>query len=152
MHDIFFCTQFASIFGIGAVELMGFGIPVAGMILGGVMGITAMYFRHQQSRLWHETARIALEKGQPLPDFPDEKRIGRSKSPDRLNSHDLRAGLILLGVGAGIYVFFVTVGAEEARFIGAIPGFIGVALLLHALLTALLPKNRPAPDDRPPQS
>ena len=152
MHYTLFPFPLASMFGFGAVELMGFGIPIAGMILGGIMGITAMYFKHQQNRLRHEMVRLALEKGQPIPDFPGEKEHRRIKSRDNLSRHDLRGGLILIGIGAGLYLFFVTVGAPEARFIGAIPGFIGVALLLHALLDALLPRKNTTPEDRPPQS
>jgi hypothetical protein len=60
--------------------------------------------------------------------------------------------LVLIGVGAGIYLFFTSVGAAEARFLGAIPGFIGVALLLNALFIALLPRKDPLPTDRTPHS
>ena len=152
MHPALIPLPIASMFGFGVVELMGFGIPIAGMILGGVMGIAAMYFKHQQSRWRHEMVRLALEKGQPIPDFANERELRRPKSRGDLGRHDLRGGLVLLGVGAGLYLFFVTVGAPEARFIGAIPGFIGVALLLHVLLMAMLPKKDSAPDDRPPSS
>lgn len=131
---------------------LSLGFAVVSMIFGGAMGIAGMYFHHQRQRLWHETARIALEKGRPLPNLGDAKDHRRDKSRDGSNRHDLRAGLILIGVGAGIYLFFESVGgAHGPRFIGAIPGFIGVALLLHALLNAVLPKKNPPSDERPAQ-
>ena len=60
--------------------------------------------------------------------------------------------VVLIGVGAGIYLFFTSVGAPQARFFGAIPGFIGVALLVNALFTALLPPKNPRSSDRTSQS
>jgi len=103
--------------------------------------------RHNERRqaMWHETARIALEKGQPLPPLPDDMRGVATEDRPR---NDFRAGLILFGVGAGIYLFFTSFGLHNLRFAGAIPGFIGVALLLYATLNTLLAKR---PDDRSPR-
>ena len=153
MHHDLLSFGFATLFDFNLPPYMiAIFVPVAGMILGGSLAITAMYFHHQRRRLRHETARVALEKGQPLPEFGDEKDSRRPKSRDDSSRNDLRGGLVLIGIGAGLYLFLDTVGASEARFIGAIPGFIGVALLLHALLTALLPKKTTPPENRPPHS
>lgn len=152
MHSTSPSLPLASIFGMNMPELMGFGIPIAGMIFGGIMAFMAMYFHHQRQRLKHETARLALEKGLPVPTFSEDK-THQPKSKGDLSLRDLRGGLVLIGLGAGIYLFFAnTGGANEARFLGAIPGFIGIALLLHALLQALLTKKESAPEDRPLQS
>lgn len=141
----------ASIAGVGMPGLV-FIIAIAGMILGGIFGIAGMYFHHQRQRMRHETARIALEKGQPVPEFAEHTRFHPSAPKEDLGRRDLRDGLVLIAVGAGIYLFFTSVGAAEARFLGAIPGFIGVALLVNALFTALLPRKDPRPTERPPQS
>lgn len=148
MHTSLLPVQFASIFGFEPWTIAIF-VPIAGMTFGGIMAFMAMYFNHQRRKLWHETTRIALEKGQPIPPYASEKKWDRSHHRE---TNDFRGGLVLIAIGAGIYLFFVTVGAAEARFIGAIPGFIGVALLLHGLLTALLPAKNIPPDDRPPHS
>ena len=140
-----------ALFGVGMPELI-IMIPIAGMILGGIMGIAGMYFHHQRQRLRHETARIAIERGQPVPEFAEHTTFQRSAPQEDLGRRDLRGGLVLIGVGAGIYLFFTSVGAAEARFLGAIPGFIGVALLVNALFTALLPRKDPRPTDHTPQS
>lgn len=132
-------------------NLIVIGIPLAGMILGGVISVSAMYFCHRRRELWHETARIALEKGQPLPPMPaelaDSSRTGSDSGSGR---GDVRAGLILIGVGGGLAIFFNYVGAPQVAGIGAIPGLIGVALLLFAVFSTLF--SRKGPGDRPPQS
>jgi hypothetical protein len=103
-------------------------------------------FVQRREELWHETARVALEKGQPVPGPHPEAE--RSQSADEERRNDFRAGLILIGVGAGLYLFFDALGTYPLRFVGAIPGFIGVALLLHAWLT----RRSTPPTGQPPQS
>ena len=122
---------------IAAIAMIG------GMILGGIVAVTAMFFHHQRQRLWHETARVALEKGQPLPPMPDtwqrdEQSTGDGKSANR---HDLRGGLILLAVGVGVYLWLGKAGGHGASFLGTIPAFIGVALLLNYAITSLTKKR-----------
>jgi hypothetical protein len=124
-------------------------VPIAAMVFAGTMAGLGMYFQHQRQRLWHETARIALEKGQPVPAFNGDKKADRFRQN---SSSDFRGGLILIGVGAGIYLFFATVGAPEARFIGAIPGFIGVALLVHGVLLSVFPNKNNSTEDQPTRS
>jgi hypothetical protein len=140
-----------ALLGLGATELAVL-IAIAGMILGGTMGIAAIFFHYQRQRMRHETARMAIEKGRPVPEFAEHTTFQHPPAHEDRGRRDLRSGLVLLGVGAGIYLFFTTVGAAEARFLGAIPGFIGVALLLNALFTALLPPRNPRSTDHPPQS
>ena len=108
---------------------------IGGLIIGLVLPIAAIYFYHRRQQLWHETARIALEKGQPLPMLPEN--VSTVKSP----GNDIRSGLILIAVGAGLIVFFYY---SWLRYLGAIPGCIGVALLLYGVLKALF-GGKPAP-------
>lgn len=132
-------------------EMLGAHWVAIAAILGGisltaVIIIYGLKFVQRRQELWHETARVALEKGQPLPPLPADMR--HEKHPEHNN--DFRAGLILVATGAGLYLFFVTF-LHGLRFVAAIPGFIGVAMLLYATLSALLGrKDKPA--DHPPQS
>lgn len=121
-----------------------------GMLIPLVVGTTAIVMKSRERQMWHETARLALEKGQPMPPFPSRDE-DRRRFRERRERNDLRAGLIMIGIGAGIYLFLAAAGNGEARFIGTIPGFIGVALLLSGLVGAMLGKDNKSPEDRPPQ-
>jgi hypothetical protein len=89
-------------------------------------------------RLRHETIRAALDKGQPLP--PDLLEPPR-RAPEPMR--DLRTGVILLGLGAGLSAFFsVAAGAHEGAWaLGFVPGFVGLGYLAaFALSRAFTPK------------
>jgi hypothetical protein len=98
-------------------------------------------FVQRRQELWHETARVALEKGQPLPPLP------RDMQPEKHSdeNNDLRAGLVMIATGGGLYLFFATF-IPALRFIAAIPGFIGVALLIYGLSKALTGRKDPSAD------
>jgi hypothetical protein len=122
---------------------MVWAIPFFGMLIPMVIVPVALYFKHQRERLWHETARIALEKGQPVPlVVGDDEQAIQAPRP----RNDLRAGLILIAVSVGLMLQpwrFDGVGHSfnPIAFGAAIPGCIGVALLLNASITALLSKK-----------
>jgi hypothetical protein len=142
-------------------HVVTFFIPIAGIILAGVITVTAMYFKHQRERQWHETARLALEKGQPIPAPPPHgpygsshilKRDANGPAPqDEISPHDVRGGLVLVGTGIGLWLMLAAID-ERLRFIGAIPGCIGVALLLYAAGRAIFSRKSNDSDRRPPQS
>lgn len=92
-----------------------------------VVILSILAFRHAKHRreLWHQTARVALENGQPLPPLPGLERHDDPAS-------DIRTGLILIATAGGIYLAFSTF-MQPLRFVAAIPGFIGIALILNAL-------------------
>jgi len=139
------------------IPLIGIMIPIIVLILGGAIAIVAIVLHHRRQALWHETARIALEKGQPMPAPPQSDEEREHTPPPGLTaqqweqfrvarerSDGIRNGLILIGVGAGLALMLQD---NHTRYVGAIPGFIGVAMLIHALLI------RPViPTDRPPQA
>jgi hypothetical protein len=112
-----------------AIVAVGGGLVVA-VVVGTVAIIFGLKHSQRQQELWHETARLALEKGQPLPPMPEGMKAN-TKPESR--SDDLRSGLILIGVGGGLYLFFIAMNLNFLRFVGAIPGFIGIALLLYAI-------------------
>lgn len=119
---------------IAVISILG-GMSIAVIA---IIGAFISAFRRQ--KLWHETARIALEKGQPLPPLSDEDK---PKSERRNAGTDIRSGLILIAVGGGLYLFMGNVAGEKISHIGAIPGFIGVALLLFGLISALAQNKTP---------
>lgn len=122
-------------------------VPVVGMIFAGVIIVTTMYFNHRRQELWHQTARVALEKGQPLPSFPDGAGFADAaaavKAATAANSQPrwrgyLIGGLINLAIGAGLFVSLSQISgtAFNVGYFGCIPGFIGLALLLGAVIEA----------------
>ena len=141
-------------------------ISIAGMALAGVIVVAALVFEHHKRRLWHETARAALEKGQPLPTYPGAQKQEIEKSwhefaMNQASAHhsfrrsrwrcDLRRGLVLLAIGAAVYMARPpswTPGWDLAIYI---PGFIGAALLLNALFSAIFSPKETETDTRPPQ-
>ena len=125
---------------VSGIEL-GLYMGLAGMASGIIFGGLGMYFHHRRQALWHETARIALEKGQPLPPLQDQE----TSPPREHKNNDFRAGLVLVAVGAGLYLFLSAILGRSFGLVGAIPGFIGVALLLYALLKALFSRKDKAP-------
>lgn len=138
---------------VSGMEL-GLYLGLAGLVAGVFFGGLGMYFHHRRQALWHETAKIALEKGQPLPPLQDQETSPSwetSKSREN-KDNDFRSGLVLIAVGAGLYFFLTALVGRGLGLVGAIPGFIGVALLLYALLNALFGRKEKPSADRPPQS
>src|SRR5262249_42723774 len=108
--------------------LEGIIVPAITFVFVAAIVITAMYFKHQRRPMWHETARLALEKGQPLPAIPNDDWRQRRRGCD------VRTGLILIAVGIGLFLMFSSMSDKHGSgYVGAIPGLIGVALLLHGV-------------------
>ena len=122
-------------------------IPVL-FIFGGVaVAITAIYFHFQRQKLWHETMRVSLEKGVPLPPTftPDQRGIERDcdgRWGRRRPFRDLRTGLILVAVGLALS--FQMSGGNRINWHsgGIIPLYIGCAFLISALLGALFRRGQ----------
>jgi hypothetical protein len=137
---------FAGILGLGMPELIVIAFVLTIPLLVIAIVASALYYQHQRQKLWHETARLALEKGQPLP----PTRIGNLNAVVQLRTgqNDIRTGLILIAAGIGIAIFFSGFGTRDMVSIGAIPGAIGVALLLSGLFS----RSKSPTEDRPPQT
>jgi hypothetical protein len=116
------------IIGLVAVVL-SLGMPVL------IIGII-FYFKSRDRADLQKTLRMSIEKGQPLPpEFIDSLKTGqmRPKSP----ANDIRTGIILIAIALGIVVWnYLDNGytLDEVSGFAAIPGFIGIALLILGLI------------------
>ena len=134
------------------IPFFGMLIPITLFFIGLVITVASLYFKNQSRRMWHETARIALEKGQPIPAAPSDlqdglaPKSGSAHTATRQSSGrgDIKAGLILLAISAGLYFGFKDMNGEfhsMPTFLIYVPGFIGLALLINALITFLTTKK-----------
>ena len=104
---------------IAIVMLTVFGTPVV------IVGLI-MYFSFSKSRALHRTVRMMVEKGQPVPEaLLNPPPVIRQRS-------DLRRGVTLLMVGAGLMIFFGAVNDWEGGVwsLGIIPFLIGLGYLM----------------------
>lgn len=108
-----------------------------------------MYLRNKKRQktleLIHKERLAAMEKGIPMPEWPDydingkgilaeSLRSGRSQNPKA----SLGAGAILVMTGAGICLAFYLAGIADLRQIwsvGLILVFTGIGLFIHYFLT-----------------
>ncbi|HZP59699.1 MAG TPA: DUF6249 domain-containing protein [Opitutaceae bacterium] len=109
------------------------------------LALIRRYFWYRQEKMWHETTRLALEKGQPLPaNWSKQGWCGGRWG----SSWEIRRGLILIAVGVALFFALPT----DSRLWGALPAFIGVAHLLFGLFAALRSgpsdSNRDLPDKK----
>ena len=90
-------------------------------------------FQWQRHKLWHETARLALEKGQPITSagVDPEVQSWRSWRRRRSATFDFRRGLILLAVSAGMYFGM----PDHSQKYMLIPAFIGAAFLIMGVIS-----------------
>lgn len=129
-------------------------IPIAGLVFAAFSTVISLHFRNEEKKRMHETARIALEKGQPIPSFAQPPAtVEACGSRQRTWVGLLIGGLVNIAVGFGLFVMLASIpGAYVARYCGLIPGLVGVALLLAALIVGV---TSPSHSDRgapPPMS
>jgi hypothetical protein len=118
---------------------------VAALIIGLAVVICGLYFQNRRREMWHERVRIALEKGQPLPPSVEEETPSPKASKNEA-ADDIRSGLICVGVGGGLYLFLGAIGGQALGYVGAIPGFVGIALLLFGLIRLAVGRKGPSDD------
>jgi hypothetical protein len=129
-------------------------VPVAALVFAMlVIGIGA-YFRNKEDQRRHETARLALERGQPVPGFAEPwQRSGAYNVSPKSWIGLMAGGMINLAVGIGLYFTLVSIpGAYVARYCSLIPGLVGVALLACALIVALSSRSKSDAGGPPPMS
>jgi hypothetical protein len=100
-----------------------------------IVGIVA-YFRSRDRSELQKTVRAAIEKGETLPaEFMEslQRAVPKAKTP----MNDVRAGLILIAIAGGIMIWHYIDHDElggDLSGIAAIPGLIGVALLILGII------------------
>jgi hypothetical protein len=116
---------------------LGLILPLITLVFVATIVVISNYFAHQKRKLWHETARLALEKGQPVPIAPSaiEEAVGQKPLNDRPRRGDVKVGLILLAVATGLFMSREDMGIPSTSYY--VPGFIGIAFLVNALITYL---------------
>jgi hypothetical protein len=136
------------------IPIFGMLIPITVMFIVMLIVVAGQHFKNQSRKMWHETARIALEKGQPVPIAPSafppaiEEALGKKLGDRPSGRGDVKAALILIAIAAGMYLGFEDL-KHDASFVIYVPGFIGVALLLNALITFLTNTKNPEKDSSP---
>jgi hypothetical protein len=119
-------------FNPATIPVIVVAIAAAGCL---VIGLATMCFQNEEKQRWHETARLALEKGQPIPLKPEFEVPSQAVSGHRKRMGLVTAGLVNLAVAAAVYLVLSGIpGAQVARKFMAIPALIGVALLASAAL------------------
>jgi Domain of unknown function (DUF6249) len=100
-------------------------VPIMGMLVTFFLPVllvaVILYYKHRKNSLTHDTISRLAEKGVPIP----QELL---TPPPPRGEPGLQAGLVLLGLGLGLGIFFAEVGAPWS--IGLIPGFMGMAILI----------------------
>ncbi|MEJ0088251.1 MAG: DUF6249 domain-containing protein [Limisphaerales bacterium] len=102
-------------------------IPIAMFSMIAVCVWLGVSSRVKRNRLLHDTLRLMIEKGQPIP-----PELLQPADPQRRPRNDLRTGLIFISVGIGSIWFFYGVGGSTANIwgLGLIPLLMGFAFLI----------------------
>uniref|UniRef100_B0SWJ2 DUF6249 domain-containing protein n=1 Tax=Caulobacter sp. (strain K31) TaxID=366602 RepID=B0SWJ2_CAUSK len=115
----------------GVLVPIGFFAMIAAIV------IVPKYLQARERRETQATVRAAIEKGQPLPPelieaISKDVRVGKVSSSHR----DMRIGVILLAVSAGVALTGVALGGinDNAMFGtvsgAAVPGMVGLAFVI----------------------
>jgi Flp pilus assembly protein TadB len=94
--------------------------------------------RDTRQKQHYELVRLALEKGQPIP--RELLQPPEEPSTAAVPRKDLRQGLILLAVGAAL---FMGAGYGIPFFVAALVAFIGIALIVSSLIGSRKPNASP---------
>ena len=120
------------------------GVLIVLIIFGSIASlfIVPRYFKSQERQKMAETLRVAIERGQPLPDeviqamSSNVRQPGLPPSPQR----DIRTGVIWLMVGLAFITLGLIISFDEPDVlypmlgVAAFPTFIGLAFLVLGLL------------------
>ena len=110
-------------------------IPIAFFAMIAAIVIVPGWLRSRERNEMQNTLRSAIDKGQPMPPEVIDALTKNVKQPSTALS-DLRTGVIwiAIGVGIGVFGFFVSYEADEALRpmigIGAIPVIIGATFVI----------------------
>lgn len=120
------------------------GVLIVLIIFGSIASlfIAPRYFKSLERQKMAETLRVAIEKGQPLPEEVIQAMSSNVRAPGAPPSpqRDLRTGIIWLVVGLAFVALGVTISFEEPDVlypmlgVAAFPVFIGLAFVALGLL------------------
>jgi len=83
--------------------------------------VAALFAGYRRDRNRHETLRVLIEKGAPLP--PEMLSVPKGS--------DLRRGVVLLAAGLGLTIFLLAFPVRPGLWAaGVVPGLIGIGYLL----------------------
>ncbi len=95
-----------------------FGTPI-------MLVAVILYANQRKRRLAHDMATQYLANGQPVP-----PEVWQGLSGDASPKSNLHKGMIMLGVGVGVFLSFWLMGSSKGAYLALIPAFIGLAQLL----------------------
>ena len=111
-------------------------IPLAPFLMVAAIVIIPRWYRTNERREMQKTLRAAIDKGQTLPSELVDALSKDSVRPPATAARDLRLGVILLSVGAGIALMGYAISFEEMDAlypisgVAAIPAMIGLAFII----------------------
>ena len=116
-------------------EVIAVFIPIVAIVMSLLIPIIYQITEYRRRRdiveALHKERMAAIERGiEPKP-LPEEllNPFRRNRNP-----RYLLTGMIWLFIGIGIFVFLGAVAGEDVRWIGLIPGGVGLAYLLYHLI------------------
>jgi membrane-bound ClpP family serine protease len=116
-----FIDSIVPIFGIIGV----FGMPVF------IIAIV-LYFKSKEKAQFHESMQKLIESGQEL--SPELLQSIPGYVEDETKKNDIRSGVILIGVGAGIGLLgYFGLGNSVVWAVGLLLGAIGMATLAYGI-------------------
>jgi Domain of unknown function (DUF6249) len=126
--------------------LVAVGVPVGTMAMAAVIIAVVGYFKNQERKQRHETIRLALEKGQPLPaELLDSELSVLSRSfGAAARQGDLARGIQWIFAGAGLSLFLWIFKPERPLWaVGLVVLFVGVGKLVSHAVTSRQPTTPP---------
>ena len=116
-------------------EVIATFIPIVAIVMSLLIPIIYQLTEYRRRRdiveALHKERMAAIERGiEPKP-LPEEllNPFRRNRNP-----RYLLTGMIWLFIGIGIFVFLGAVAGEDVRWIGLIPGGVGLAYLIYHLV------------------
>ena len=98
---------------MGSFFFSPFAIPVAGCAVGAIAIISGIWFEAQQRRNKADQRMAMLARGLPIAEIerllgPGEDEKKTPKDPIRSLGNARRAGIVLVSIGIGLILFFIT--------------------------------------------
>jgi len=116
-------------------QIVGTLIPIVAIVMSLLIPIIYQITEYRRRRdiveALHKERMAAIERGMEPKPLPEEllNPFRRNRNP-----RYLLTGMIWLFIGIGIFVFLGAVAGEDVRWIGLIPGGVGLAYLLYHLI------------------